>query len=121
MHTFKCPHCGTEFEFPDEQAGGVVTCLGCGRGVVLPARPSAVQHGAGDVRKRPGFWVRFTGWVGWMAVGLVLVATGLVWVAIFGRGEAPTVPLALMMAGFLLILLWFLGHYVVAAFAGEGD
>lgn len=121
MHSFTCPHCGTEFEFPDEQAGGVVTCLGCGRGVALPKRPSANEPRPRTAQRRRTFWTRLISSRGWLAVGLILVATGFIWASVFTDGEAPIAPVAMMIAGFAVILLWFMGYYIsVAIERGDG-
>ncbi|MFW6065986.1 MAG: hypothetical protein ACOC9S_04125 [Planctomycetota bacterium] len=115
MHNFTCPHCGTEFEFPDEQAGGVVTCLGCGRGVALPKKPSAEKQPPRPAPRRRGFVPRLMKWLG--LLGVVLVAAGIVLLAvsIAMAYEAPVAPMSLLIAGMALILLWFMGYYISLA------
>jgi hypothetical protein len=113
MQTFQCPHCGSEFQYPEDQAGGVVTCLGCGRGVTLPAIPRA--GGAARAERSSGFWGKLTGWVGWLPLAAILIAAGLVWLTVLRRGDGPTrvpvKPMALMTAGFAVLILWFVAYY----------
>ncbi len=112
MPEFTCPHCGTEFEFPEDQAGGVVACLGCGRGVSLPSlkaeRPSGVDRPA----PKRGFWGALFGWIGWLPLGGMLVAVGVLWRGAFpetGPGWASPVLIAL---GVVFVALWLAGYYI---------
>ena len=112
MQTIRCPHCNTEFQYPEDQGGSVVTCLGCGQGIKLPEpeAPAPVRP------RRPGRPRRsLAPALGWLSLAAVLVAAGLLWLTVLqirGATGPPRVGMAMLLAGFAVLILWFLSHYV---------
>lgn len=111
MPKFTCPHCETEFDFPEDQAGGVVTCLGCGRGVSLPSLATQRQPGAKRSVKKRGFWGAVFGWVGWLPIGAMLIVVGVIWAGAFPETGPGWVSPALTVLGVVLVAMWLAGYY----------
>lgn len=96
---FECPHCGRQFETPDNLAGQVVLCPHCGGQNVLPPKPDPLVIRTGDPSYRAAT----------RSGGFGLLDFG------FRRFVTPSIIRGFYLLHVIVAGLFFIGGVVIAA------
>ncbi len=129
MDTFTCPHCGVEFNFPPEQSGREVQCLGCRREVPLPGGPEAEapkqDEGAAPSSKRfRGLAGALSSWLTMLPVAALLTGAVLLLILALSPGEPDYnslgIALIFMAVGFVGLILGLINN-CVQIITGQSD